>query len=106
MIAYKEYVPKVLNNYIHSKHELFPETFKDKVNQYFNVTNANCSRLKNRLYSIIDNMHFLHTIEDFQKIRGLGKKTIDKDLVFLEGLMQLLNNYRLEHSINLDASHK
>lgn len=105
MIAYKAYVPKVLSNYMYCNHEQFPEVFKEEVNQYFNVTDANSPRLKNRLYSIIDNMHFLHSMEDFQKIRGLGTKTIEKDYLFLEGLLQLINNFRLLNTNIFDANH-
>ena len=99
LIAYESNVPLVSGPFSTENQEQLPQGYKETIAQYISNSNTNSQRVKSRMYSYLENLHMIHSMNDFSHIRGLGKKTIEEDRIFFTGLLKLINKCKLENRI-------
>lgn len=73
-----------------------PNSFVNSVTQYIVNKTSNGVRVKYSLYSNIDSLLTINSMNDFLKIPGLGVKTIEQNVEFLSGLIDLINKYKVK----------
>ena len=94
MIAYESNLPMPLEGYDSSNEYQLPIGFEKSVTQYVINTPSNGVRVKNSVIAYMNSLLIINSINDFKRIRGIGIKTIEEDIEFLSGLLDLIHQYK------------
>lgn len=94
MIAYESNLLLPLDGYDSSNNHQLPAGFEQSVMQYVVNAPSNGVRIKNSVSTYLPSLLIINSIHDFKRIRGLGVKTVDENIEFLSGLMDIIKQYQ------------
>lgn len=94
MIAYESNLPMPLEGYDSSNEYQLPVGFEKSVTQYIINKHSNGVRIKNSVFAYMNSLMIVNSICDFKRIRGIGIKTIEENLEFLSGLLEIIHQYK------------
>lgn len=94
MIAYESNLLLPLDGYDSSSNHQLPVGFEQSVMQYVVNAPSNGVRIKNSISTYLPSLLIINSIHDFKRIRGLGVKTVEENIEFLSGLMDIIKQYQ------------
>ncbi len=94
MIAYESNLLLPLEGYNSSNSYQLPAGFEQSVMHYVVNTPSNGVRIKNSVSAYLPSLLEINSINDFKCLRGLGVKTVEENIEFLSGLMDIIKQYQ------------
>jgi hypothetical protein len=80
-------------NILQRKEITLPKGFEDEVNNYLKNNPPKKARSQNLMKCNIEKLWGIENLNDFNKIKNLGKISIREDAVFYQGLLDIIKKY-------------
>lgn len=78
----------------YSNDEDAPYGFKEEINNFIENSKNKIPRVKNCIRVYQNQLYKIQKLEDFNRIRGIGKKSIYDDQYFLNSILNIINKHK------------